>query len=154
MKTVQGKEIKGFRHADGVHWYWGDKKVAVINEERREIEWCDRTFKFPEEVVNDIRSRIPIPNGRWVIEARRIRRSVTQGSISIFINNEFTGMVFEDKIEMNENGEYVSVIPDEELGKFVYACLWHPMDKSYHYSDRFKDIFKPDWREDLYYGLL
>ncbi len=57
-------------------------------------------------------------------------------------------MVFEDKIEMNENGEYISVISDEELGQFVYACLWNSMDKFYHCSDRFKDIFKPNWRKD------
>lgn len=148
MKIIQGKDIKGFRYADGVHWYWGDKEVAVINEIRREIEWCDRIFKFPKEVIDDIRSRIPTAAGKWIIEARRTKISATQGSISIFVNNEFTGMVFEDKIEMNENGDYVSVIPDEDLGRFVYSCLWHPMDKLYHYSDRFKDIFKPDWRKD------
>ena len=59
MKIIQGKEIKGYSYADGVNWYWGDKEVAVINELRREIEWCDRTFNFPQEVVDDIRNRIP-----------------------------------------------------------------------------------------------
>ncbi len=57
MQTINGKEIKGFSHADGVHWYWGDKEVAVINESRKEIEWCDRTFKFPENVINAIRKK-------------------------------------------------------------------------------------------------
>lgn len=62
MQTINGKEIKGFSHADGVHWYWGDKEVAVINESRKEIEWCDRTFKFPENVINAIRKKIPETN--------------------------------------------------------------------------------------------
>ena len=85
MKIIQGKEIKGYSYADGVHWYWGDKEVAVINELRREIEWCDRTFNFPQEVVDDIRNRIPVADGVWIIEARRTRSSATQGNISIFV---------------------------------------------------------------------
>ena len=42
----------------------------------------------------------------------------------------------------------VSTVPDEELGRFVYACFWHPLDNVYHYSDKFKDIFKPNWRKN------
>ena len=147
MKTIQGKEIKGDRHADGVQWYWGDKEVAVINEKRREIEWCDRTFNFPKEVVEDIRNRIPTADGVWIIEARRKKQSATQGNIHIFVNNIYTGMTFEDKQELF-NGEWKSTTPDDELGKFVYACLWHPLDSIYHYSDIFKDIFKPGWRKE------
>lgn len=98
MQKINGKEIKGFRYADGVHWYWGDKEVAVINELRREIEWCDRTFKFPTEVVNAIRDKISTPDGQWIIEARRTRLSATQGNISIFVNNKDMDMHFEDKI--------------------------------------------------------
>ena len=148
MKIIQGKEIKGYSYADGVHWYWGDKEVAVINELRREIEWCDRTFKFPQEVVDDIRSRIPVADGVWIIEARRTRSSATQGNISIFVNNKDMDMHFEDKMELDDNGHWVSTTPDDELGKFVYACLWHKYDNMMHYSDRFKSLFKPDWRNE------
>ena len=148
MKIIQGKEIKGYSYADGVHWYWGDKEVAVINELRREIEWCDRTFNFPQEVVDDIRNRIPVADGVWIIEARRTRSSATQGNISIFVNNKDMDMHFEDKMELDDNGNYVSTTPDEELGKFVYACLWHKYDNMMHYSDRFKSLFKPDWRNE------
>lgn len=148
IKQIQGKEIKGYSYADGVHWYWGDKEVAVINELRREIEWCDRTFKFPQEVVDDIRSRIPVADGVWIIEARRTRSSATQGNISIFVNNKDMDMHFEDKMELDDNGNWVSTTPDEELGKFVYACLWHKYDNMMHYSDRFKSLFKPDWRNE------
>lgn len=147
MQKINGKEIKGFQCADGVHWYWGDKEVAVINELRREIEWCDRTFNFPTEVVNAIRDKIPTPDGQWIIEARRTSLSATQGNISIFVNNKDMDMHFEDKMELNENGNYVSTTPDSELGKFVYACLWHPLDEIYHYSDRFKRLFKPNWKD-------
>lgn len=148
MKTIQGKEIKGYSYADGVHWYWGDTEVAVINEYRREIEWCDRTYKFPKEVVDEIRSNMPNNLGVWVIEARRTRQSVTQGNVSIFINNKDMNMHFEDRFESDENGNYVSTTPDEELGKFVYACLWHPLDNVYHYSDRFKSLFKQNWDKE------
>ena len=147
MKEIQGKEIKGYSFADGVHWYWGDKEVAVINEKRREIEWCDRTFKFPEEVVEDIRNRMPMADGVWIIEARRTRSSVTQGSIHIFVNSKDTGMTFEDNQELVD-GEWKSTTPDDELGKFVYASFWHNLDHLYHYSDRFKDIFNPGWRKE------
>lgn len=147
MQKINGKEIKGFQCADGVHWYWGDKEVAVINELRREIEWCDRTFNFPTEVVNVIRDKMPTPNGQWIIEARRTSLSATQGNISIFVNNKDMDMHFEDKMVLDENGNYVSTTPDSELGKFVYACLWHPLDEIYHYSDRFKRLFKPNWKD-------
>ena len=148
MKTIQGKEIKGYSYADGIHWYWGDKEVAVINEMRHEIEWCDRTFKFPKEVVDDIRNRIPIADGVWIIEARRTRQSTTQGSISIFVNSKDMNMHFKDDIEL-VNGEWKSVVPDEELGKYVYASLWHNHDDIYNYSDRFKTLFHPKWKEDI-----
>lgn len=147
MKTIQGKEIKGYSCADGVHWYWGDKEVAVINELRREIEWCDRTFNFPTEVVNAIRDKIPTPDGQWIIEARRTRSSATQGSISIFVNNKDMDMYFEDKMELDDNENWTSTTPDSELGKFVYACLWHKYDNIMHYSDRFKRLFKPNWKD-------
>ena len=147
MSKIQDKEIKGYSYADGVHWYWGDTEVAVINEKRREIEWCDRIFMFPKEVVEDIRSRIPQPANTWIIEARRTSKSATQGTISIFVNNKDMDMHFEDKREL-VNGEYISATPDKDLGKFVYACLWHPLDNVYHYSDRFKSLFKPDWNKE------
>lgn len=148
LKTINEKEIKGYSYADGVHWYWGNIEVAVINKYRREIEWCDRTYKFPKEVVDEIRSKMPNNPGVWVIEARRTRQSATQGNVSIFVNNKDMDMHFEDKIKSDENGNYVSTTPDEELGKFVYACLWHPLDNVYHYSDRFKRLFKPNWDKE------
>ena len=146
-KRIQGKEIKGYCHADGVHWYWGDTEVAVINEVRREIEWCGRTFNFPTEVIEEIRSKMPDNPGTWVIEARRTSISETQGTVSIFLNNKDMDIHFNDNKELVD-GKYVSTTPDEELGKFVYACLWHKLDDMYHYSDRFKDVFRPDWRND------
>lgn len=148
MKKIQGREIKGFRHADGVHWYWGDREVAVINELQREIEWCDRTFKFPKEVVDEVRSKMPTAGGKWIIEARRTQVSTTQRRISIFVNNKDMDMHFKDDVTLNGNGQWESTTPDDELGRFVYACLWNPMDNVYHYSDRFKDLFNSDWRKN------
>lgn len=126
----------------------GETEVAVINEYKREIEWCDRTCKFSNEVVEAIRNKMPTSVGMWIIEARRTRRSATQGNISIFVNNKDMGMIFEDKMKMDKNGNYISITPDEELGRFVYACLWNPSDNIYHYSDRFKSLFKPNWNKE------
>lgn len=145
---MKEKKITGCRYADGTHWYWGDTEVAVINEARREIEWCDRTHNFPEEVVNMIRSKIPAPQGQWLIEARRTQSSARQGNVLIFVNNEYTGMCFEDTMRLDEKGNYVSTTPDCQLGKFVNASLWHPLDQTNHYSDRFKSIFDPEWKND------
>lgn len=149
METIQGKEIRGYRYSDGTHWYWGDEEVAVINEQKREIEWCGRTFMFPKEVVDEIRNKVPVATGTWIIEARRTRDSATQGNVSIFVNNKDMGMHFKDKIEMDDDGNYVSATPDDKLGEFVYACLWHKYDEIYHYSDRFKSLFKPNWDKEL-----
>lgn len=121
MKTVCGKEIKGYSFADGIHWYWGDTEVAVINEKRREIEWCDRTFNFPSEVVEDIRNRIPVAAGSWIIEARRTQQSACGSTVSIFVNNKNMHMNFREDYDLN-NGE-IKKKPDEKLGEYVYACL-------------------------------
>ena len=69
------------------------------------------------------------------------RKSVNHG-----LRNVLTVTV--EKMELDDNGNYVSTTPDSELGKFVYACLWHPLDHIYHYSDRFKNLFKSDWRNE------
>lgn len=147
MKEIKGKRIIGYSFADGVHWYWGDVEVAVINEEKREIEWCNRTFCFPKEVVDEIRGKIPQNPGVWIIEARRVKHSATQGNVNIFVNGKDMDMHFEDKYVL-VNGEYVSETPDEELGKFVYACFWHKLDHIYKYSHRFRSLFKKNWDKE------
>ena len=144
---IKGKEIKGFQYADGVHWWWGDKEVAVIDDHTGDIEWCDRTFKYPEEVIKEIRKRRPKPDGVWVIDVRKISPSVTQGYYQVSINGRSL-MTFGADKKINANGEWDFDIPDKELGRLVYATFWHPLDHVYHYSDKAKDVFKPNWRKD------
>lgn len=144
---IEGKPLCGYRYADGVHWWWGEKEVAIVNELNKEIEWCDRINNFPDAVVETIRERVPKTTATWAIEVRRNRISETQGYINVFVNGKNMGISFEDKIEL-VNGEWKSVVSDEELGKYVYACLWNPYDTIYHYSDRFKDVFKPGWKNE------
>lgn len=138
--------LKGYAYADGVHWHYLGKEVAVINL-RGEIEWCVRTHNLPEEVVAEVRKCVPRPDGVWKMEVRRIQHSETQGSIKIFVNGRDMDMNFADEYVLNKQGNYESAIPDSALGKFLFACLWHKLDAVYHYSERFKDIFYPDWRE-------
>lgn len=80
MLEIKGKEIKGYSYADGVHWYWGDKEIAIIDHVRSEIQWLVRTFELPNEAIDAIRDKIPRPSGTWLIEARRSEISATQGS--------------------------------------------------------------------------
>ena len=44
-------DLKGYCRADGTHWYWNDKEVAVIDEHTSEIEWCCRTCTLPDDIV-------------------------------------------------------------------------------------------------------
>lgn len=137
MKKI---DLKGYLFTDGVHWYYKDEEIAIVNESLREIEWIKSLYQVPKDVIEKIRNSLDNNTGKWVIEARRVRISATQQYIQIYVNNEFTGMSFEDKLVL-KNGEYVSTTPDNELGKFVCASLWHKYDDVYHYSDRFKNIF-------------
>lgn len=136
---IKGKPIKGYCFADGCHWYWGETEVAVIDDHTGEIEWCDRKFKFPDEVIQAIRERKPKPDATWIIEARRISHSATQGSIRLTINGKHLITFGDDKKLID--GEWQGR-PDSELGSLVCAAFWNPYDDLYHYSDRAKELFK------------
>ena len=140
MEEINGKKLIGYVYADGVHWHWGKTEVAVIDQKTGEIEWCDRLFKFPKEVVDAIRQKKPKAANTWVIEAKRISMSTTQGAISIQIDGKEIASFNDDK-QLGDKGFYESSIPDEELGKCVCAALWHPHDNVYHISDNAKKIF-------------
>lgn len=146
MLKVDEKEIKGYQFADGVHWYWGEREVAVINQSTSEIEWCERKCYFPQEVVDIIRSKKPKSSAKWIVEAKRISDSVTQGEIIVQINDE-TVAVFSDNKIIGADKKYHSQYSDEELGKFIIAAFWHKHDDVYHYSDKAKNIFYSKWKE-------
>lgn len=139
--------LKGFSYADGVHWYWKEKEIAIIDQRTSEIEWCVRRSSLPNKVIDAIREKKPKTSGVWMVEARRIRQSVTQGEIHVIING-VTVAVFADDICINAEGNYESTIPDEEIGRFVNSTFWHPYDNVYHTSDCAKDVFYPNWRKD------
>ena len=46
MQTINGKEIKGFSCADGVHWYWGDKEVAVLMNPEKKLNGATGRLSF------------------------------------------------------------------------------------------------------------
>lgn len=139
-------ELKGYCYADGTHWYWEEKEIAIINESNSEIEWCVRKSSLPAAVVQAVYDKKPKIAGKWIIETRRVRQSATQGEIHVQINGA-TIAVFSDDIVLNNNGNYESAIPDKELGKFVIAAFWNAYDSIYRLSDRAKDVFDPDWRK-------
>jgi len=120
---IKGKKIKGYNYADGIHWHWGDMEVAVIDQVTSEIEWCVRKSRLPDEVIQAIRSLKPKAAGRWVIEARRISCSATQGEVQIMIDGKPL-IVFDDDKVMTENG-WASKVLDEEMGRLVCSAFWH-----------------------------
>lgn len=78
---------------------------------------------------------------------KRNRISVTQGSATVYLNG-IELVTFGDTIEIVQKGQqyygdlitnWASTIPD---GDFVYAVLFHSLDKTYHYSDKAKAILK------------
>lgn len=76
---------------------------------------------------------------------KRNRASVTQGAATVFCNGQEV-LTFADSIELIKEGApfygenidgWASVKPDEA---FIKACLFHPHDDIYHYSDKVKKI--------------
>lgn len=137
---INNKELSGCSYADGTHWYWGGKEVAVMDDLTGEIEWCVRTNSIPNAVVEAVRSKKPKAAGQWLIEVKRVSQSATQGIAHVLLNGE-TVAVFADEKILNENGKWVSKIPDEEIGKYVAATFWHPHDNVYHFSSKARKIF-------------
>lgn len=137
---IKRKELIGYSYADGVHWHWGDREIAVIDQATSEIEWCVRKCSLPDEVIQAIRDRRPKAAGKWIIEVKRMSQSATQGTLLVQINGE-TVMTFGDDKVIGENG-WESKIPDEELGRLVCSAFWHPLDQTYHYSDKAKKLFR------------
>lgn len=142
MGTTNNKELKGFSFADGDHWYFGDEEIAIIDPVTSEIEWVVRKSSLTNDVIEAVRDKKPKHNGRWVVEAKRVDRSATQGSILIQIDGKTIAEFADEKI-LGDDGFYHSKFSDEELGKLVNGTFWHPMDNVYHDSDRAKYAFYP-----------
>lgn len=145
MEEILGKEIKSYQYINGVRWYWGDQKVADIDNVTGDIEWYIPLYKLPVAVITKIRELKPKVSGKWLIEAKRISYSTTQEEIAIFINNKEV-IRFGSEMKIGDDGEYHSIYSDEELGKLICSLFWHKFDDIYHYSDKAKDIFYPKWR--------
>lgn len=96
MKVAE-KDLKGYAYADGTHWHWGEKEVAIINDYTAEIEWCCRKSSLPDDVIKAIYDRKPKPSGKWVIEADRINMGATQGEILVRINGQTVACFGDEK---------------------------------------------------------
>lgn len=75
----------------------------------------------------------------------RHRASTTQGTATVYLNGQEV-LTFADTIELIKEGQpfygeniggWASTKPDEA---FIKACLFHPYDDVYHYSDKVKKI--------------
>ncbi|MGN0485541.1 MAG: hypothetical protein ACI4HI_18535 [Lachnospiraceae bacterium] len=124
----EGKEIAktngglvGYQFADGVHWHWKGREIAVIDEETSEIEWCVRKYTLPKEIIQAVYDRKNRPSGQWLITAKRVPVSATQGYIAIFVNEDKIEAFNDDKILVD--GKWVSKIPDEKLWDLAYTAL-------------------------------
>ena len=136
-------ELKGYSFADGVHWDWDGKEIAIIDPVTSDIEWCVKKISLPTAVVEAVKAKRPQHNRKWTIEVRRVDLSATQGEILVFINRTLIAN-FADKKVLGEDGMYRSIYTDEELGKFVASTFWHPYDSVYHFSRASKLAFGID----------
>lgn len=78
------------------------------------------------------------------ITTERVRGSVTQGEVKVFINGEYI-LNFGDNIVLPERGASPEDYYGDDIGgwrssqpdsSFVLGLIWHPFDYIYHYSDK------------------
>lgn len=78
---------------------------------------------------------------------KRERSSVTQGSATVYLNGEKV-LTFADEIKLIKGGQtyygenidgWASTTPDSD---FINGVLFHPLDNTYHYGDKVKEIIK------------
>ena len=82
---------------------------------------------------------------KYIIEVKRRRSSVTQGSAHVLVNGVEVAD-FYDEIKLLKNGEHyygeniggwASVTPDET---FIKGMLFHPFEELYHMSEKFRKM--------------
>ena len=145
MRNCDEIKLKGYGFADGVHWHWKDKEIAIIDESTGEIEWCVRKSTLPKEVIEAVKAKKPHDSAKWEIHVKRYNISATQGVIDVYIGDSLIAS-FNDDQSIGNDGKYHSKYTDEELGKFVYSALWNKFDQ--RLSARAKDVFYPNWHKD------
>lgn len=96
------------------------------------------------------------------ITTERIRGSVTQGEVKVFVNGKYV-LNFGDKIVLPERGANPEDYYGDNIGGwrssgpdsgFVLGLIWHPFDYIYHYSERIcktLGITQEDWIEGDYW---
>ena len=134
-------ELKGYCYADGTHWYYDGKEVAVIDETNNEIEWTVHKHLLLSEVVEAVRAKRHYPEGKWMVEVRKVDISASQGYYQVLVNDRELITFGADK--KCDGGSWNFDIPNEDLGKLVVAAFWHKYDNIYHYSDKAKEMFYP-----------
>jgi len=96
------------------------------------------------------------------ITTERVRMSVTQGEVKVYINGEYI-LNFGDKIVLPERGASPEDYYGDDIGGwrssepdsgFVLGLIWHPFDYVYHYSDmvcKALGITQEEWIEGDYW---
>ncbi len=127
----EGKEIKGYSYADGVHWYWEDQEIAVINDETGDIEWSIRKYDIPYPVIDAIRERRPKPAASFRFDIQPVDISTTQCYIVVLLNGEKV-MTFGDDKELVD-GRWVSkAMSRKNIGRLLY--------ETFRQSDKLKEL--------------
>lgn len=82
---------------------------------------------------------------KYIIEVKRRRSSVTQGSALVLVNGVEVAD-FYDEIKLLKKGEHyygeniggwASITPDET---FIKGMLFHPFEELYHMSEKFRKM--------------
>lgn len=130
------------KHGGGLYVTCGRPKRAQqrpddTDGETAKMQWKTRYFKASEaERVSSVLRNIDITT-------ERVRQSVTQGEVRVFINGEYI-LNFGDDIVLPERGAAPDGYYGEDIGGFrsskpdscfVLGLIWHPFDHIYHYSE-------------------
>lgn len=130
------------KHGGGLRVTCGQPKRAQqrpddTNGETAKMQWKTRYFKASEaEHVSSVLRSLDITT-------ERVRQSVTQGEVKVFINGEYI-LNFGDNIVLPERGADPEGYYGADIGgwrssepdsSFVLGLIWHPLDHIYRYSE-------------------
>lgn len=140
--------VSSRKHGGGLHVFSGQPVMAeqCPSDEKGDTHEMQsktryfRTEQEAQEIMDTIQS--------LDITTERVRMSVTQGEVRVFINGKYI-LNFGDKIVLPERGARPEDYYGDDIGGwrssepdsgFVLGLIWHPHDRVYHYSEKICEI--------------
>lgn len=130
-----------------------EKRPADTKRDTKKMQFKTRYFGTWEEA-----QRVMYILQSLTITTERVRMSVTQGEVKVYINGKYI-LNFGDKIVLPERGTDPEDYYGDDIGGWrssqpdsaaVLGLIWHPLDHVYHYSDKICTILgktQDEWIE-------